>query len=55
MIGRAIGSTIDQRMRSGPAPSTVAASISSGGMVWKYCFMMSTLKALTPLVSHSAA
>ncbi len=45
--GRAMGSTIDQKMRKTPAPSTRAASSTSRGIASKNCFMMKIPAAST--------
>ena len=53
-IGRDIGSTIDQKSRSAPAPSISAASKISRGRLSKKRFMSTTLKALAPAGSQTA-
>jgi hypothetical protein len=48
IAGRAVGSTIERKMRNVEAPSTTAASmISVGSARMRYCRMKTTPKALT--------
>ena len=52
--GLDIGSTMDQKIRNGPAPSIRAASSTEIGMVSKNCFMMNTPAASTTRGRKSA-
>src|SRR6516165_467980 len=54
MIGRDIGSTIDQSVLSGPAPSTAAACNSSSGIESKNRLSRNTLNAVATAGSQIA-
>jgi hypothetical protein len=54
MIGRDIGSTIDQKSRNGPAPSTWAASKISRGRLSKNRLIRITLNAEAQAGSQTA-
>ena len=53
-IGRDIGSTIDQNMRNGPAPSVFAASNTSRGRLSKKRLTNRMLKAFAAAGSQTA-